>query len=89
MISRGTSFRLFSGGRREHAIYALFKTRQVAFDYRPDYGDIYAEVVMNQNVPHADDLGPRHFQMTIPEVGRERACRLADDLQVMQNPDLN
>lgn len=45
--------------------------------------------MMNQDVTHTNDLGPRDLWTAISDVGIERPCSLTDNLKMMQNPDLH
>ena len=66
----------------------LLQAGEIAIGRRPDLLEVEPEVVMNEDVPHADDGGPRHRGVSVAQLIRESPTRLADDLQVVYHPDL-
>jgi hypothetical protein len=67
----------------------LVQSGQIAFDCRPDFVKVDAEVVVDQDVAHPDDCAPGDLGVPALELGGEPATRLADDLEVVDDPDLN
>ena len=65
------------------------EVRNVTLYRRPHLFQIHREMIVHQNVPHGDDLSPWYLGVAGLQGFRDLPRRLADDLQVMQNPCLH
>lgn len=59
---------------------------QVPYHSGPDFGQIDSEIVMNQDMAHFDNLGPRYAVMRFAEGRGELAGCFANDLNVVNHP---
>jgi hypothetical protein len=62
---------------------------QVALYSVPDFPEIHPEILMDEYVAHRNNLRPWHLGMRIVKISAELCRGLADDLEVMNNPDLD
>jgi hypothetical protein len=63
--------------------------REIPFYSSPDFSQIDSEIVMNQDMAHLDNLGPRYLVMCSAERRGELAGCFADDLNVMNHPGVD
>lgn len=66
-----------------------FKSRQIILYHRPNDIRIDAEIVMDKYISHADDLLPFDLIGIRRGFRRQGPDRLANDLQMVQNPRLD
>ena len=57
--------------------------------HSPDFPKVNAEIVMDQDVAHFDDLGPGYVLVGFPKGRGELAGCFADDLDVMDHPGMD
>src|SRR5437899_4134418 len=67
----------------------LLELRKVLLDGRPYALDVDPEVAVREDVPHSDHLSPSDVRSSSPEILGDAARRLADDLEVMDDPHLH
>ena len=63
----------------------VLKRRQVALDHVQDRIPVDTEIVMNQDIPHPDDIRQRDTRISSPELRREPPHRFPDDLEVVEH----
>jgi hypothetical protein len=61
---------------------------QVALHGPPDFPKIHPNILVDEYVAHRSDLRPRHQGMRIVKISAELCGSLADDLEVVNDPDL-
>ena len=59
---------------------SVLQLRQVVFDDIPDDLCVDLEVVMDENVPHTNDLRPWNISRSLPYLLWHSPCRFADNL---------
>ena len=75
--------------RRQKLLELAPKGREILLDYLPDDVSIDPEVVMDQDVAHANNLGPWHVRRKLPDVVRNSTKGLAENLKMPDNPVLD
>ena len=60
------------GQMLEHASDLSLQDRQIPFHHGPDFPQVYPKIVMDQDMPHFDDLRPRDLLMSSSKRGSQR-----------------
>lgn len=68
-VSVGSAIWLTLGRAPDHLAYLLLQSRQVSLYHGPDFSQVDAEIVMNQDMPHGDDLWPRDLRVSFAKCG--------------------
>jgi hypothetical protein len=55
----------------------------------PHFAKVDTEIVMNQDMPHGDDLSPRDVRVSLAKCGGQFTGCLTDDLDVMNHSGMN
>jgi len=72
----------------QNRLHLALEGWQVALHGGPDFLQVHTRVVMNQDIPHGDDLRPGDFGVSCTQGFRNPPRRLTNDLKVIYNPDL-
>ena len=67
----------------------LLKGRQIPLHHSPDFPQVNAKIVVDQDVAHFDDLWLGYVLVGFPKGGGELAGCFADDLDVMDHPGMD
>ena len=62
---------------------------QVALHSPPNFPEIHPEILVDEYVAHRNDVRPGHLGMRIVKISAELCRSLANDLEVMNDPDLD
>ena len=74
------------GHRLEDGADLLLQGRQIPLHHSPDFSKVNAEIVVDQDMAHFDDLRPGYVLVGFPKGRGKLAGCFADDLDVVDHP---
>ena len=78
-----------SSGLREEGLNRVLQGPKLALDHGPDQVLVDAEVLVNNDVPHADDSGSWNLRMSFKELWTEGSGGLPENPEMEENPSLD